>query len=1196
MDTDIGDIDLLNENQFNNLNDIEGLDLIDFINGEFGDPISNTQFDLPVDSNTLINGPPGAPLGLEQQCVPDFGSSIDDDKANAHFLYTDPSHCDVIKQEDLSNEFKDGSLAALLQQQSGNSQISLAQLLKQHGVSVEQKPEVNMLHQDHTGSAAMKTMLDLQQVASINKELDTSMEQKPEINIMQTGHIDISPSQSAAITMLQQAARNNEESSRLAALRQHQLQLQQQSLQQQQLRQLISQQAANQVTQSVAQPKLVTSRQQALKLILQQPAVSSVAAPVSQAAVVAPQIQLVQQTAAPVVTQSANVSSATTQVQNVNQLNIQRLQQILGQQMVTVTPKSEQTTSASIITLNSTPATSPPLTTPVQTLVASGNTILHVVDSKMPIDRLNTGLKMKPKGEKRTAHNAIEKRYRSSINDKIVELKNLVAGEEAKLNKSSILKKAIDMIRYFRRDNQRLKQENLALKIALKKTTNIDFALGMEEMKMEGLQAMTPPHSDSSSPMPSLPHSDCDSNPGSPSSDSSLAIEDTVYSLNTPSAMLDRSRIFLCMFMFCVLAFNPFNYFIESPSHSVSNEGHHPSRTLLEFEANNGSDLGWWSRLYPYLTMWLVNGLVIVFVLAKLFIFGEPVTKKNSNASVAFWRHRKQADAYVLRADYTSANNQLQQSLLALGRPLPTSKVDLLSGVGWNVFRQCLNRIYLGRWLASRTGRFLGRNSVDQKESARDAAQVYHTLNQLHLCGHVAGSRLWGLNLALSAVNIGETAKEVLPRFDLAKIYATGALQVKASLSESCHFVARYFLSRARHICKKSGDQVPSSIQWLCHPAGHRFFVDSAKFDGTENSIFSSCGIEADPLARVTQAFREHLLEQALYSLVTPEGPPPHRPVQALQFAQLLSECSCLGDNKTTTYVSSDHITKVGDMDSVAIWWASVVSVAHYWLVEDDENAARNYSVLDVFPKKLHASDNPLPRAVYLAYKARKNVIVSPDVKTVRAAISQCGRAGKLLRESLKISHQAENIGMVRNLQLMLCDWLLSTRTDLWRLSQDTAPGTPATIASQTELIAFQQDLVSLRTLSHLTKAALPKVFLHEATARFMAGANPARTQQLLNRSILRRRSKALASRCNNGDLSDDCTEDYRLERETAVAMYMAGRHLPPEVTGRERRNLVQEASRIFEARGEKKSVSQCRQTLRDMDQESCSTDVSVNS
>lgn len=38
-----------------------------------------------------------------------------------------------------------------------------------------------------------------------------------------------------------------------------------------------------------------------------------------------------------------------------------------------------------------------------------------------------------PKTEKRNTHNAIEKRYRTSINDKINELKNIVVGSEAKV-------------------------------------------------------------------------------------------------------------------------------------------------------------------------------------------------------------------------------------------------------------------------------------------------------------------------------------------------------------------------------------------------------------------------------------------------------------------------------------------------------------------------------------------------------------------------------------------------------------------------------------------------------------------------------------------------------------------------------------------------------------------------------------------
>ncbi|CAL1543442.1 unnamed protein product [Lymnaea stagnalis] len=1122
------DNDFLSSNNYENLT-FDDLDIIQYINGDIptdGDIFNNQNYDIGIEQS----------LGLETDLGLDQPLGNDPNFGDAEFKVDEVGLQHQISLADSKVEIKQepSSIPCQFELPVTGTQSELTSLLKQ-----DLKPSVPQ------GSKSVTTHL----------------------NILNSGQL----SQSAALKTL------------LELHDAAQAKQMQEAQKQQQIKQHLSQQAsAQRLIGGSIQPKQ-TSQQQ-LKLILQQPLINTnanntnIRQQPSQIQTVAPQVQVIQQHP---------------------QINIQQLQQLLQHVAKANQPTEQQSNSTNVITLSSTPTLSTVTTSPFQTLVTDGgNTIVttsipvQVFDGdKMPINRLTSAPKMKCKGEKRTAHNAIEKRYRLSINDKIVELKNLVAGVEAKLNKSAILRKAIDMIRHLQRDNKRLKQENLSLKMIINKTNPQELLLLNESASLDAdTSAMTPPYSDNSSGAnsPSPSENDC-SNPNSPGSDDMISeykasADDIIYS--GQSGMLDRSRIFLCMFMFGVLIFNPFNYFFNSNAPLGADSGSHHSRTLLAAESVSN----WYDRIYPSLILWLLNGILVSFVLAKVLIFGEPVTKKNSDASVAFWRHKRQADLDMSRADYTSASNQLRQCLLALGRPLPTSKVDLLSGVGWQIFRQCLNRLYLGRWLTSRAGSLTGNNSVDVKESARDAANVFHILNQLHLSGHVKGNRLWGLNLALSAVNIGEAAKDSLLRFELARIYATAALQIKASLPEGFQFVARYFLSRARHICKKSGDQVPANIQWLCHPEGHRFFVDSVKFEGTEDSIFSSRGTEVDPLARVTQAFREHLLEQALFTLVSPKDPSKKGKLgEPLLYAQLLSECSCLSSGTQSTHPEMAGIAKVGELDEVALWWSNIVSVAHHWLTGDDENASRNYSVLDVFPKKLHGVDDPLPRAVYLAYKARKNVFVQPDAKNLRASIRQCDRAGRLLRESLKLAYTAENITIVKSIQLLLCDWLLTTRTDIWEIDNEECNSKSA---SQTELIAFQQDLGSLRKLSHSMKAALPKVFLHEATSRIMAGASPGRTQQLLDRSI-RHRNKLLQSEKDDFDVLLDNDSQ---ERERATALLMAGRHLPTNMTGgsSERINLIKEAGRLYEVLGDKKSVQLCRKVLLEIDESKQSTEVPV--
>lgn len=116
----------------------------------------------------------------------------------------------------------------------------------------------------------------------------------------------------------------------------------------------------------------------------------------------------------------------------------------------------------------------------------------------------------------------------------------------------------------------------------------------------------------------------------------------------------------------------------------------------------------------------------------------------------------------------------------------------------------------------------------------------------------------------------------------------------------------RPFLCSARRVALSHGGAVPPAMQWLCHPLGHRFFVDGdwAVKGVPRETIYSSAGNPGtpstpapyppshfgaagglgaddpsrpavDPLAQVTQLFREHLLEKALCCVAMPE---PGRP------------------------------------------------------------------------------------------------------------------------------------------------------------------------------------------------------------------------------------------------------------------------------------------------------------------------------
>ena len=71
-------------------------------------------------------------------------------------------------------------------------------------------------------------------------------------------------------------------------------------------------------------------------------------------------------------------------------------------------------------------------------------------------------------------------------------------------------------------------------------------------------------------------------------------------------------------------------------------------------------------------------------------------------------------------------------------------------------------------------------------------------------------------------------------------------------------------------------------------------------------------------------------------------------------------------------------------------------------------------------------------------------------------------------------------------MELLVCDWLLTTRTEVWQrdcaalasannVSEEEAVTTRRTMFAD-ELMAFQQDLTSLRRLAHHCRPAMTKV------------------------------------------------------------------------------------------------------------------------
>uniref|UniRef100_A0A1A8BE49 Sterol regulatory element-binding protein 2 n=1 Tax=Nothobranchius kadleci TaxID=1051664 RepID=A0A1A8BE49_NOTKA len=780
-------------------------------------------------------------------------------------------------------------------------------------------------------------------------------------------------------------------------------------------------------------------------------------------------------------------------------------------------------------------------------------------------------------GERRTTHNIIEKRYRSSINDKIMELRDLVMGNDAKMHKSGVLRKAIDYIKYLQQVNHKLRQENLTLKMANQKNGAASLPEDVE-LKPEVVM-MSPPASDSGSGSPHQFSPYCvDSEPGSP-----LLDHDPVKSEpDSPSTVgvMDRSRLLLCALTFFCLSLNPLPSLLgsEAAGNPGLSAGHIPSRTLVWFPTHSQDFASWLRCLLPWVIVWVLSGVGALWGCVRVLYLWEPVTPLHSPKSVSFWRHRKQADLHLKRGDYAAAMASLETCLSVLTRALPSTGLDLVCSLSWNFIRYCLHRPTPLGWLVHQVG---GKHEGEEaRTSARDAALVYHQLSQLQLTGKLPQrSSWWALSLSLNAVNLSESAQGKMAPTQLAQMYVTAATALRSVLGHHLSCLPGYLLGCAEGVANQTETkQIPDCLRWLFTPLGRQFFLScdwSVKSDSGDE-VYTSQRDAADPIAQLHRCFCRKLLERAVHTLIQPQSDSDGGKnscgefSNALEFLELLNSCTEDSPSPPPPFPTPPSHTTVSVRDPVSRWWALVLKAAVLWLQGDDATVRALLAEAERMPRALHILDHHLPKAVLLLSKVVQMSLSPLKGEAVVSCLSHCDRASSYLRSSVSVPLSQSGNLLNKGVELLVCDLLLTLRTSLWQRggSSNGEPGP----APGSQLAGFQRDLSALRKLTQCYRQAQHKVFLHETTVRLMAGASPTRTHQLLEHNLRRRTHSPYSA-------EGECVVG---ERERAHAILLACRHLPmPLLTPPgHRARLLAEAKRTLERVGDRRSLQDCQQIL----------------
>lgn len=660
-------------------------------------------------------------------------------------------------------------------------------------------------------------------------------------------------------------------------------------------------------------------------------------------------------------------------------------------------------------TVATTIASSPPKATLVYR-----NDIKH----EIKVDEMPHFMPQKP--EKRSAHNVIEKRYRSSINDKIVELKNIVAGEEAKLNKSAVLRKAIDYIRFLQNQNIKLKRENLTLKGKIPPNANVII---------ETPQVPSPVNSED---LPPSPDSIGSSEPSPP----------------PPRAMMDTSRLMLCSVLFSVCLLNPFGSMLNGDlQNDFSHTANPGSRTILEDKSSFVL-----KTASTTLATLIIQALLFLLLFVKIFIYGEKVPNEESyeKGLKKYWMYKKQADVAIEDKEPQKAKENLFLALEMIGRPIPTSKFSWIASGIWQVFHQILHRLGIARWFVNRAGGFSASESTRNMivKLRKESAMTYHQLSCMELIDNVDVFK--SFVLAMTSVNLTESSGKALPKNFRSLVYAVLSLRLRCMPFIFKPFAKAYMFKSKQYSIKN--DEIDPSLDWLLTSTGQDFFFKSQwKLGQSTSLLVKDITYEKfDPLALLSTYFRDQELQKALSILLLP-GASTGTVQDALQKIE---------DVKLNNKAISREKLKLYQ-DPISHWWSSILSTSAHWMLNQETEAGNFYSDLYSVPKFNHESPVAISRALVSTFDSYKKHGLDNCYQVFEMASNDLDSAARCFKFSGEDeAHWSKEELVMKNCLLLACDWHLNARTKFWQSHYGGGS------VSSDYLEYFQHDLNSLKRIS----------------------------------------------------------------------------------------------------------------------------------